>query len=60
LCGARFGLGTRELGGDALQNRVEVLCLDQFVGLQMLEGPVLAATIRFAEVDGSGRQIRVT
>ena len=38
----KLGLGTGELGGDALgllQDRVEVLCLDQFVGLQMLEGP---------------------
>src|SRR4029453_19303659 len=35
-------LGAWELGGDALgllQNRVEVLCLDEFVGLQVLEGP---------------------
>src|SRR5215212_42241 len=38
----RLGLGAWELGGDALgllQNRVEVLCLDQFVGLQVLEDP---------------------
>src|SRR6266704_4021966 len=35
-------LDTGELGGDALgvlQNRVDVLCLDEFVGLQVLEGP---------------------
>src|SRR5215211_708675 len=39
---AGLGLGAGELGGDALgllQKRVEVLCLDQFVGLQVLEGP---------------------
>src|SRR5688500_9686990 len=37
-----LGLGAWELGGDALgllQDRVEVLCLDEFVGLQVLEGP---------------------
>src|SRR5919204_5945030 len=37
-----FGLGTGELGGDALgllQKRVDVLCLDELVGLQMLKGP---------------------
>src|SRR5215218_4887594 len=39
---AGLGLGTGELGGDALgllQNRVEVFCLDEFVGLQVLKGP---------------------
>src|SRR5215216_5829242 len=39
---ARLDLGAWELGGDVLgllQDRVEVLCLDEFVGLQMLEGP---------------------
>src|SRR5829696_8040942 len=37
-----LGLGAWELGGDALgllQDRVEVFCLDEFVGLQVLEGP---------------------
>ena len=60
----RLGLGAWELGGDALglpQNRVEVLCLHEFVGFQVLlhslglgcwvcSGP--AGTSR---VDGLGR-----
>src|SRR4029453_10056013 len=42
MCLAGLGLGAGELGGDALgllQDRVEVLCLDELVGLQMLKGP---------------------
>jgi len=42
LCGAAGLLDAGELGGDALgllQKRVEVFCLDEFVGLQMLKGP---------------------
>src|SRR5215211_921112 len=45
----RLGLGAWELGGDALgllQNRVDVLCLDEFVGLQVLEGPGAAQVCR--------------
>src|SRR5215216_2326906 len=39
---ARLDLGAWELGGDVLgllQDRVEIFCLDEFVGLPMLEGP---------------------
>jgi hypothetical protein len=41
MFGAGFGLEIGELGGDALgllQDRVEVFCLDEFMGLEMLEG----------------------
>jgi hypothetical protein len=52
-------LGAGELGGDALgllQNRVDVFCLDEFVGLQVLEGPVLlTARLDAAAARESGR-----
>ena len=54
-----MGLGAWKLGGDAfglLQDRVEVLCLDQFVGFQMLKGPVLlTARLVAAAARESGR-----
>jgi hypothetical protein len=58
-CAAGEPLGAGELGGDALgllQNRVDVFCLDEFVGLQVLEGPVLlTARLDAAAARESGR-----